>query len=112
MQQAMGQVLPAKGDASCAAHSDGFRPHRAAPHAVAQAQPPIAEGSRGGVDLDLEQFCDRVNHDTLRGTLAKRLQEKRVWKRIRGFLQAGVREGGLVSPTEEGPLPGGPRSPL
>ena len=60
------------------------------------------------VDLDLEKFFARVNHDKLRGTLAKRLQDKRVVKLIRGLLQAGVLEGGLVSPTEEGTPQGGP----
>jgi RNA-directed DNA polymerase len=60
------------------------------------------------VDLDLEKFFDRVHHDKLMGTLAKRRQDKRVLKLIRGFLQAGVLEGGLVSPTEEGTPQGGP----
>jgi RNA-directed DNA polymerase len=112
IQQAMWQVLQAKWDASFADHRGGFRPHRSAHQAVEQAQQDSAEGYRWGVDLDLEQFCDRVNHDKLMGTLAKRLQEKRVWQRIRGFLQAGVLEGGLVSPTEEGTPQGGPLSPL
>jgi RNA-directed DNA polymerase len=64
------------------------------------------------VELDLEKFFDRVNHDKLMETLARRRQDKRVLKRIRGFLQAGVLEGGLVSPTEEGTPQGGPLSPL
>jgi RNA-directed DNA polymerase len=112
IQQAMWQVLQAKRDASFADHRDGFRPHRSAHQAVEQAQQDSAEGYRWGVDLDLEQFCDCVNHDKLMGTLAKRLQDKRVLKFIRGFLQAGVLEGGLVSPTEEGTPQGGPLSPL
>jgi RNA-directed DNA polymerase len=112
IQQAMLQVLQAKWDASFSDHSYGFRPHRSAHQAVEQAQQYIAEGYRWVVDLDLEQFFDRVNHDKLMGTLAKRLQDKRVLKLIRGFLQAGVLEGGLVSPTEEGTPQGGPLSPL
>jgi RNA-directed DNA polymerase len=112
IQQAMLQVLQAKWDASFADHSDGFRPHRSAHQAGEQAQQYIAEGYRWVGDLDLEKFFDRVNHDKLRGTLAKRLQDKRVLQRIRGFLQAGVLEGGLVSPTEEGTPQGGPLSPL
>jgi len=112
IQHAMLQVLQAKWDASFSDHSYGFRPHRSAHQAVEQAQQCIAEGYRWVVDLDLEKFFDRVNHDKLMGTLAKRLQDKRVLKLIRGFLQAGVLEGGLVSPTEEGTPQGGPLSPL
>lgn len=112
IQQAMLRVLQAKWDASFSDHSYGFRPHRSAHQAVEQAQQYSTEGSRGVVDLDLEKFFDRVNHDKLMGTLAKRLQDKRVLKLIRGFLQAGVLEGGLVSPTEEGTPQGGPLSPL
>jgi RNA-directed DNA polymerase len=112
IQHAMWQVLQATGDASFSDHSDGFRPHRSAHQAVEQAQQYIAEGYRGVVELDREKFCERVNPDTLMGTLAKRLQDTRVLKRIRGCLQAGVLEGGLVSPTEEGTPPGGPLSPL
>jgi len=85
-------VRQAQGDAACSDHRDGCRPPRSAPHAVAQAQPSIAEGDRGVVDRDLETCCDRVNQDQLRGTLAKRRQETRVWTRIRGCLQAGVLE--------------------
>lgn len=102
----------AKWDASCSDHRDGCRPHRAAHQAVEQAQQDIAEGYRGVGDLDLEQFLDRGNHEKLRGTLAKRRQDKRGLQLIRGFLQAGGREGGLVSPSEEGSPQGGPRSPL
>ena len=112
IQQAMLQVLQAKWDASFSDHSYGFRPYRSAHQAVEQAQQYIAEGYRWVVDLDLEKFFDRVHHDKLMGTLAKRLQDKRVLKLIRGFLQAGVLEGGLVSPTEEGTPQGGPLSPL
>jgi RNA-directed DNA polymerase len=106
VQQAMLQVLQAKGDASFSDHSYGFRPQ-----AVEQAQQYIAEGYRWVVDLDLEKFFDRVNHDKLMGALAQRLQDKRVLKPTRRSLQAGVLEGGRVSPPEEGTPPGGPLSP-
>jgi RNA-directed DNA polymerase len=112
VQQAMLQVLQAKWDASFSDHSYGFRPHRSAHQAVEQAQQYIAEGYRWVVDLDLEKFFDRVNHDKLMGALAQRLQDKRVLKLTRRFLQAGVLEGGMVSPTEEGTPQGGPLSPL
>jgi RNA-directed DNA polymerase len=105
-------VRPAKGDASFADHSDGFRPHRAAQHAVEPAPQAMAEGEGWVGALDLEQGVDRVHHDHLRGSLAQRLRDQRVWPRIRGFLQAGVREGGWVSPTAAGPSPGGPLAPL
>ena len=64
------------------------------------------------VDIDLEKFFDRVNHDILMGLVAKRVADKRILKLIRGFLNAGVLEDGLVSPTEEGTPQGGPLSPL
>lgn len=111
-QHARWPVLQANWDASVADPSDGFRPHRSAPHAVEQAQQSSAEGYRWGVDLDLEQVVDRVHHDNRLGTLAKSLQDTRVLKLLRGFLQAGGLEGGVVSPTEEGPPQGGPLSPL
>jgi RNA-directed DNA polymerase len=111
IQHAMLPVLQAKWDASFSDHSYGFRPHRSAHQAVEQAQQYSAEGYRWVVDLDLEKCFDRVNHATLMGTLAKRLQDTRVVKLIRGFLPAGVLAGGWVSPTEEGTPQGGPRSP-
>jgi retron-type reverse transcriptase len=109
---ALVHVLHAQGDASCSAHRYGCRPHRAAPHAVAQAQPDIAAGERGVVERDREQCVDRVNHAHLRGTLAKRRPDKRLLQRIRGVLPAGGLAGGWGSPTAEGTPPGGPRSPL
>ena len=77
-----------------------------------RAQAYIASGYAVVVDLDLEKFFDRVNHDILMGLVAKRVADKRLLKLIRGFLTAGVMEGGLVSPTEEGTPQGGPLSPL
>jgi RNA-directed DNA polymerase len=80
--------------------------------AVAQAQKHIAEGHSWCVDFDLEKFFDRVNHDKLMGQIAKRVEDKRLLKLIRAFLNAGVMENGLVSPSVEGTPQGGPLSPL
>ena len=93
-------------------HSYGFRPGRSAHQAVAQAQQYIAEGYSWVVDLDLEKFFDRVNHDKLMGRIANRVEDKRLLKLIRAFLNAGVMENGLVSPSVEGTPQGGPLSPL
>jgi RNA-directed DNA polymerase len=79
---------------------------------VAKAQQYIAEGRRWVVDLDLEKFLDRVNHDKLMAAIARRVSDKRMLKMIRAFLESGVMENGLVSPGEEGTPQGGPLSPL
>ena len=112
IQQAILQVLQPLWDPTFSEASFGFRPQRSAHQAVAQAQEQIAEGHRWVVDIDLEQFFDRVNHDMLMGRVAKRIADKRLLKLLRGFLEAGVLEGGLVSPTEQGTPQGGPLSPL
>jgi RNA-directed DNA polymerase len=112
VQQALLQVLQRKWDPTFSEHSYGFRPRRSTHQAVAKAQQYIAEGYRVVADLDLEKFFDRVNHDKLMGALAKRITDKRVLKLIRAFLNAGVMEGGLVSPSVEGTPQGGPLSPL
>jgi len=112
IQQAVMQVLQAQWDPTFSDHSYGFRPGRSAHQAVAQAQRYIAEGHRWCVDLDLEKFFDRVNHDKLMGQIAKRVGDKRLLKLIRAFLNAGVMENGLVSPSVEGTPQGGPLSPL
>jgi len=112
VQQAVGQVLGRRWDRTFSEHSYGFRPGRSAHQAVAQAQQYIAEGHGWCVDLDLEKFFDRVNHDKLMGQIAKRVEDKRLLKLIRAFLNAGVMEGGLVSPSVEGTPQGGPLSPL
>jgi len=112
IQQAVMQVLQADWDPTFSEHSFGFRPQRSAHQAVAQAQQYIAQGYGWVVDLDLEKFFDRVNHDILMGLVAKRVTDKRILKLIRGFLTAGVLSDGLVSPTEEGTPQGGPLSPL
>ncbi len=112
IQQAVLQVLQRRWDRTFSEHSYGFRPNRSAHQAVVQAQRYIADGHRWVVDIDLEKFFDRVNHDKLMGQVAKRVTDKRGLKLIRAFLNAGVMEDGLVSPTEEGTPQGGPLSPL
>jgi RNA-directed DNA polymerase len=112
IQQAVMQVLQHKWDRTFSNHSYGFRPGRSAHQAVAAAQQYITAGYRWVVDLDLEKFFDRVNHDKLIAKIAERVSDKRLLKLIRAFLRAGVMEGGLVSPTDEGTPQGGPLSPL
>jgi len=111
-QQAVMQVLQADWDPTFSEASFGFRPKHSAHQAVERAQAYIASGHAVVVDIDLEKFFDRVNHDILMGLVAKRVADKRILKLVRGFLTAGVMEGGLVSPTEEGTPQGGPLSPL
>ena len=112
IQQAVMQVLQSKWDPAFSEHSHGFRPGRSAHQAVAKAQQYMAEGNRWVVDLDLEKFFDRVNHDKLMAAMARRVTDKRMLRLIRAFLESGVMEKGLVSPTEEGTPQGGPLSPL
>jgi RNA-directed DNA polymerase len=112
VQQAVMQVLQGRWDPTFSEHSHGFRPQRSAHQAVAQAQQYIAAGNRWVVDLDLEKFFDRVNHDRLMAAIARRVNDKRMLKLIRAFLESGVMENGLVSPVEEGTPQGGPLSPL
>jgi RNA-directed DNA polymerase len=112
IQQAILQVLQPMWDPTFSEHSFGFRPGRSAHQAIAQAQGYIAKGYRHVVDIDLEKFFDRVNHDKLMASLAKRISDKRLLKLIRALLNAGVMENGLVSPTDEGTPQGGPLSPF
>ena len=112
IQQAVMQVLQGRWDRTFSDHSYGFRPGRSAHQAVAQVQQYMAEGYRWVVDLDLEKFFDRVNHDKLIARIAARVSDQRMLKLIRAFLKAGVMEGGLVSPVDEGTPQGGPLSPL
>src|SRR4029453_1990588 len=97
IQQAVLQGLQRRWDRTFSQHSYGFRPGRSAQQAVAQAQHHIADGYGWVIDLDLEQFFDRVNHDKLMGRIAQRVDDKRLRKLIRAFLNAGGMEKGLDS---------------
>src|SRR5258707_5911255 len=112
IQQAVMQVLQGRWDGTFSEHSHGFRPQRSAHQAVTKAQQYIAEGNRWVVDLDLEKFFDQVNHDKLMAAIAQRVNDKRMLKLMRAFLESGVMENGLVSAVEEGTPQGGPLSPL
>jgi RNA-directed DNA polymerase len=106
------QVLQKKWDKDFSPQSYGFRPSRSAHQAVKKAQEYLAEGCTYVVDLDIEKFFDRVNHDMLMGRVAERTDDKRVLRIIRAYLISGVMANGLVSPTVEGTPQGGPLSPL
>ena len=112
VQQAILQVVQPILDPSFSEHSYGFRPGRSAHQAVATAQAYIQQGYDWVVDLDLEAFFDRVNHDRLMSRLGQRIADKRMRWIIRRFLQAGVLEEGLLQPTTEGTPQGGPLSPV
>lgn len=112
IQQAVMQVLQGRWDKTFSEQSYGFRPGRTAHQAVSRAQEYIREGYEVVVDIDLEKFFDRVNHDILMSRVARRVRDKRVLKLIRAFLNSGVMENGLASATEEGVPQGGPLSPL
>jgi group II intron reverse transcriptase/maturase len=112
IQQALLQVLQPRFDPTFSEHSYGFRPGRNAHQAVRQAAAYLNEGRHWVVDVDLEKFFDRVNHDVLMGRLARRIEDKRVLKLIRCFLNAGIMAGGVVIARAEGTPQGGPLSPL
>jgi group II intron reverse transcriptase/maturase len=112
IQQALLQVLQPLIDPTFSEHSYGFRPGRRAHDAVLQAQRHVQEGWRVVVDVDLEKFFDRVNHDVLMDRLAKRIDDKAVLRLIRRYLDAGIMDNGVVMERFEGTPQGGPLSPL
>lgn len=112
IQQALLQVLQPVWDPTFSDSSYGFRPNRHQHQAIERAQGYITEGYGWVVDLDLEKFFDRVNHDRLMAALAKRISDKRILRVIRAYLTAGVMDEGLVKPTLEGTPQGGPLSPF
>jgi RNA-directed DNA polymerase len=112
IQQALQQVLSPLFDPNFSVSSYGFRPGRNAQQAVRQARAYVREGRRWVVDIDLEKFFDRVNHDVLMARLARRIKDRRVLRLIRRYLEAGMMTDGLVTPRREGTPQGGPLSPL
>lgn len=112
IQQALHQVLMPLFDPDFSDSSYGYRPGRSAWQAVKAARRHVADGKRWVVDMDLEKFFDRVNHDILMSRVARKVKDKRALLLIRRYLQAGVLEGGLVSQRVEGTPQGGPLSPL
>ncbi|MBC7685624.1 MAG: group II intron reverse transcriptase/maturase [Bdellovibrionales bacterium] len=112
IQQALLQVLQPEFEPEFSEHSYGFRPGRNAWQAVQRAQGYIREGRRWVVDLDLEKFFDRVNHDILMSRIARKVKDERVLKLVRRYLEAGMMSDGIVSARTEGTPQGGPLSPL
>jgi RNA-directed DNA polymerase len=112
LQQAIAQVLTPLFEPIFSPHSYGFRPGRSAHDAVKQAQEYVQAGYEWAVDIDLEKFFDRVNHDMLMARVARVVKDKRVLKLIRAYLNSGVMVEGVVIDTEEGTPQGGPLSPL
>lgn len=112
IQQAVLQVLQPEWDPTFSEASFGFRPGRSAHQAIAHVQEHYREGCRWVVDLDLEKFFDRVNHDKLMALVEKRVTDWRARRLIRAYLQAGMRAGEIYIPRGEGTPQGGPLSPL
>jgi RNA-directed DNA polymerase len=112
IQQAVLQVLEPVFDPGFSEHSYGFRAGRSAHQAVLKAKGYVTSGKRWVVDLDIERFFDRVNHDVLMSRVARKVKDKRVSRLIRRYLQSGIMCGGLVEPSREGTPQGGPLSPL
>jgi len=112
IQQALLQVLQPRFDPTFSEHSHGFRPGRSAHGAIREARQHVQNGKRWVVDVDLEKFFDRVNHDVLMGRLARRIEDRRILGLIRRYLNAGVMASGVVVERYEGTPQGGPLSPL
>jgi RNA-directed DNA polymerase len=112
IQQALNQVLSPIFDQEFSESSYGFRPGRSAHQAVRQAQAYVSGGKRWLVDIDLEKFFDRVNHDILMSRIVRRVSDKRVLKLIRRYLQSGIMQDGLITASREGTPQGWPLSPL
>ena len=112
IQQAIGQVLSPIYEPVFSEHSYGFRPGRSAHDGIEQALSYINQGYDWVVDMDLKSFFDKVNHDYLMHLVSQRIKDKPLLKLIRRYLQAGVMEGGVVSPSRQGTPQGGPLSPL
>jgi RNA-directed DNA polymerase len=112
IQQAIAQVLTTEYDPTFSTHSYGFRPNKRGHDAVREARSYMKQGYRWVVDMDLEKFFDKVNHDRLMRTLSKRIKDPNLLRLIRRYLQAGALEDGLVRPNTEGTPQGGPLSPL
>ncbi len=112
IQQALLQVLQPRFDPTFSEHSHGFRPGRSVHGAIREARRHVQDGKRWVVDVDVEKFFDRVNHDVLMGRLAKRIGDRRVLRLIRRYLDAGVMVNGVVVERYEGTPQGGSLSPL
>src|SRR5690625_4103244 len=112
IQQAIAQVLTPMYDPIFSDHSYGFRPKRNAHEAVKKAKGYIGEGYRWVVDIDLEKFFDKVNHDRLMAILARRIKDKQLLKLIRKYLQSGIMINGVLTNNRRGTPQGGPLSPL
>jgi RNA-directed DNA polymerase len=112
IQQAIGQVLSPIWEESFSENSYGFRPGRSAHMAVKAAREHIVGGRRWVVDMDLEKFFDRVNHDVLMARVARKVGDKRLLRLIRAYLQSGIMDGGIIEQRTEGTPQGGPLSPL
>ncbi len=112
IQQAVSSVLQGIWESKFSDHSYGFRPRRSAAQAVQKVKSYVEEGYRIVVDIDLEKFFDRVNHDRLISRISRDISDKRVLKLIGNFLRAGILENGLIRPNREGTPQGGPLSPL
>lgn len=112
IQQAITQILTPIFDPTFSTQSYGFRPNKRGHDGVRQAKKYIEEGYRWVVDMDLEKFFDKVNHDRLMRTLSKRIQDRTLLSLIRKYLQSGIMINGVITKSEEGTPQGGPLSPL